>query len=232
MSISEPNPADPLPLIRWRQAPSAPVHPASGELHLWWIDRSRSPGPLADLLDADERARMVKMHYREDRAAFARVHGAVRSILARYLDTAAAELSFVRGALGRPSLAGQGIPIDFNLSHAGDRALLAVSGGTPVGIDLEPGIARSGMLQIARRIFPAPLHQALCALPEQEQPRAFLLHWTALEACAKAQGKGVFSDHTESLPRHSFQPDRGWRATVAMERGVPPAGTWRTYRFD
>jgi 4'-phosphopantetheinyl transferase len=63
----------------------------------------------------------------------------MRTILAAYLNTTPRELAFSYARKGKPELAPDfsGARLRFNLAHSRDHALLAVTRGLSVGIDIE-----------------------------------------------------------------------------------------------
>ncbi len=82
-------------------------------------------------------------------------------------------------------------PIDFNVAHSRDLALLAFSSGFPLGVDVEfvrPEIASE---EIAGRYFSAQEVSELLALPAASRSQAFFLGWTRKEAYVKALGDGL-----------------------------------------
>lgn len=62
---------------------------------------------------------------------------ALRKVLARYLDEDSAEIELQEGPHGKPALADLSSPLRFNLSHSGDLALVAVTQGREVGVDIQ-----------------------------------------------------------------------------------------------
>jgi 4'-phosphopantetheinyl transferase len=79
----------------------------------------------------------------------------------------------------------------FNLSHSGDRALVALAHNQSIGIDVEHCGRRRSVLALAQRFFCASEFAALAALPEAQQQLAFLRLWTCKEAVLKALGRGL-----------------------------------------
>ena len=172
--------------------------PAEGEIHVWRIALDRGLAEEAHALAAlppverDDLARFGRPELRR-RALFARA--AQRAILARYLGAAPRSLCFDKGTLGKPSLAvahqDPRKPLHFNLSHSFERALLAVTCGAPVGIDVEHLRSVRQLEALAARYL-APAEQAwLLALPEVERSKPFLRLWVGKEAVAKATGEGL-----------------------------------------
>jgi len=191
----------------------------TGTAHVWRIWLDKPSGSLAELLSSDENKRVERFKQPSDRNRFVRAHGAMRSILGRYLGKSGDILKIVTGAKGKPSLEGPDSAIEFNLTHCEDMALLAVTEGLAVGIDLERIRERPMQLKIAKRLFLDSIYQRLLSLPSDQIDEAFLRHWTELEACAKCAGDGIFSNENERddiKPLH-FNPEHGWIACIAVK---------------
>ena len=203
--------------VTWRPAPRRPLL-RDGEVHVYLADLTAEGAEEGvGLLDEGERARAGRLVFEADRRRFVVAHAILREVLARHLPVAPAELRFVYGPQGKPALA-QWEGLEFNMSHSGELALYAVSRGLAVGVDVErvrPEVARE--LTAARTFTPAEV-EALLALPESEQPRAFFTIWTRKEACLKATGKGL------SVPLDAFavwpDPEPPWRV---VDLDVGPA---------
>jgi len=113
-------------------------------------------------------------------------------LLAAYLGVDADALRLEQDAHGRPRLdPPRGAALDFNWSHSGGHALVAIARGIAPGIDVERRRARPRALALARRFFDTAEADALAALPEAERDEAFLTLWTAKEALLKAHGRGI-----------------------------------------
>ena len=97
-------------------------------------------------------------------------------------------MSFDYGPLGKPVLSGAGLP-SFNLSHSEDLAVLAVTDGAPVGIDLER--IRPVVDGFAKHAFAPEEQAALQALPSHSVEAAVFACWTRREAYVKATGAGL-----------------------------------------
>ena len=118
-----PGPADPpwqVPPEEWLAEP--------GEVHAWRIPLDLSGtliDRLAPTLAPDELARADRLRVPRGRERFIAGRGALRDILGRYLGVPADRLSFLYGGRGKPALPGSGL--EFNLTHSGGLALLAVA---------------------------------------------------------------------------------------------------------
>jgi 4'-phosphopantetheinyl transferase len=163
---------------------------SAGSAACWVVGLSRIPEPVEalQLLSPEEQARAARFRRRVDRDRFAASHAALRLILARHLHGSPASLVFREGENGRPLLAGESL--DFNLSHSGDLALIAVS-TVPIGVDVEQIKEMTDFLAIARRYFAAAELEFLRKTPPEELLKTFYAIWTRKEAFVKATGRGL-----------------------------------------
>ncbi|MEV4490111.1 4'-phosphopantetheinyl transferase superfamily protein [Micromonospora coxensis] len=158
-------------------------------VHLWPIALDQPPSVVAALhavLDPAERRRAAAHGDAVLSRRFVVARGVARAVLGAYLHRPAASLRWSTGRWGKPALA-DAAALCFNLSHTADVAVLAVSGGRPVGVDIErrrPGLSA---VAFAARYFPPA---------EGDHVRtgghdAFLRLWTRKEAWVKAAGDRV-----------------------------------------
>lgn len=228
------DPLPPLPSPDWRPAPPE-LELADGEIHLWriFLDRPISAA-VRDWLDATERARGARLSGDVARRRFESAHVAKRRLLADYLERHPADLGFTIGDQGKPTLApssGQTDPLEFNLSHSADLALLAVSRGRPLGVDLEKLKPINRALRIAERVFSATELARLKALPPAQRSDGFFRAWTRFEARQKLSGEGLFGpggDRPEA-DSEGFVPAPGFVAALAWPRGPV---SLRFFAFD
>lgn len=114
------------------------------------------------------------------------------ALLARYLEVEHDQVALSDGEHGRPRLAdGLDPSLDFNWSHSGNQAVIALARGVAPGVDIERRRERERLLAIAQRFFSADEAAALAALPAADRDTAFLRLWTAKEAILKAIGRGI-----------------------------------------
>lgn len=113
-------------------------------------------------------------------------------LLADYLRIDIGDVTLGEDAHGRPRLAPSlGEALEFNWSHSGDHAMVAIARGIAPGIDIERRRPQPRALALARRFFDEAEASALAALPEAARDEAFLQLWTAKEAVLKAHGRGI-----------------------------------------
>jgi len=191
-----------------------PTIPAAGEVHIWFTSLDRQSAEQARLerfLSVDERVRSDRLLDRQTRDRFVTGRGFLRETLAQYLGLEPADLRFATGEHGKPKLAevtGSG-SLCFNLSHADDRAILAIAGNCEVGIDLERIRDNLPFREMAQRFYSPRERAELFSLPEDRQLTAFFRCWTRKEAYLKGCGRGF------SQPADSFD--------VSLLPGHPPA---------
>lgn len=114
----------------------------------------------------------------------------LRQILAHYVRISAAKLIIERGEFGKPYL--PDFPEwQFNLSHSGEKLLIAVSDEMPVGIDIEKIKPRRSLVDLVKKCFAVSEQNYWFALPENEQLNVFYEFWTRKEAVVKGIGRGI-----------------------------------------
>ncbi len=167
--------------------------------YLWEADmRGGAAGDGWALLDADERARAERMKDAGRRRRFVTGRAFLRTALAKLTDDDARELRFSYGKHGKPFLPGGP---SFNLSHSGERLLVAVAARGRVGVDVERVRPVRRLEAVVARRFAAGERRWLAAAGEGEREAAFFRLWTRKEAFAKALGGGL------AIPFRSFSVD-------------------------
>ena len=170
------------------------VRASADSVHIWRADLAAVGEGLEDLLCAAELARAAQIVPQRRRAEWTRSRGVLRALLARYLSADPRELRFALGPYGKPALHRE-VPgkarnprgpaasdLRFNLSHSGNLALVAVSSGREVGVDVERPRAR---------------HTA-----------EFLRAWVAREATVKCDGGGLLASSQGFRPPGPLEEGR------------------------
>ena len=172
------------------------------EVHLWRVDLASVAEQKRwdDILSVDERARATRFHFSRDRQYFTATRALLRTILGGYLDSDPQALRFQYSEKEKPSLTApqSGNPVEFNVSHSGDVALLAFARGRDIGVDVERLRENFDHEAIARRFFSEQEQRQLAALAPADRYHGFFRCWTRKEAYIKARGTGL------SLPLRQF----------------------------
>lgn len=185
----------------WRSRPERdPFPPGHAHVHRVPLDLpDDAVHALAAILAPDERARAAKQRRPRDGARWIVARAALRRVLASYIGGAAADVEFVVDDLGKPriapstsrSAADGAADLAFNLSHSDGIALIAVTRGGRIGVDLEATGRRTDFAAIAERYFSPSERAYLARLTPDARAEAFFVLWTAKEAYTKALGAGL-----------------------------------------
>ncbi len=218
-----------------------------GTVHLWPLWLSTWAGvDWTPLLSSDELSKAGRFAFGRDAERFMASHGITRVILAGYLGRRPGEISFGHAAHGKPFLLGEPM-LRFNLSHSDDAALIGITLGREIGVDVERTRDDFDLQQIARQFFSGAEQASLGSLPPDKRCEAFFACWTRKEAFVKARGDGLSlpldqfdvslipgeparllatrPDRTEveAWEAHSLNFGSGYAAAVMTERGALPA---------
>ncbi len=189
------------------------------DLHQFSLDVDADVGAVLERhLTLDERDRAGRFVVPEDGANFVVGRGRMREVLADYVEQPAADLRFAYAKHGKPRLVMDGPAPFFNLSHSGNRAVLAVSRSVDVGVDIER--IRPVERGLARRFFSAAEVAALEALPSDQWLDGFFRCWTRKEAVLKALGVG-FSMNLASFDVSIAQNESARVLRISGDGGAP-----------
>ena len=235
--------------LGWASDDETSRHPKVLALHALQVPEKRRPGPgevwlwlgrqvnpvhgqpwdsLLSLLCDDERSRLHRFRFDEDKWIYAVSHAALRSLLGQILDERADDVALSVSASGKPRLcaARHGAmaagSVHFNISHTRGMVAVAVA-GRPVGVDVERVRPLPDMRQLVTTLM-AP--EALAAFDEERAPcekiRLFFRYWTLGEAFIKATGQGL----DQGLDSFAFTP-RGEPRLTRVTPGWGTGGRWR-----
>lgn len=193
------------------------------EVQSWSVSLD-TPSDVCDALyatlSADERGRSARFRRERDRRRFIVARGALRELLGRRLDVPPRELHFEYNEYGKPALSPDfESRLKFNLSHAGDVALVALAVDADVGVDVERVSADSDYAAIARSVFSAEEGNYVRSLPSHLRAAAFLRSWTKQEAYVKARGDGLtmeFGGFSGTWSLYTLQPAPGYIGALAI----------------
>jgi 4'-phosphopantetheinyl transferase len=231
--------------VYW-QPPPAEFSLDAKRIHVWriWLDLPDDQLEfLRRTLSPDQLKKAKKFRFQRDQKRFIATHGCTRKILSNYLSLPPVLISYVHNEFGKPELADEINPekLHFNLSHSEDIALLGISSGKRVGVDIERIVPNRATEEVARRFFSPSEVDQIVSLPEDQQIPAFYRCWTRKEAYIKTRGEGMsipldqfeVSCSPEEIPKilhvqgdrdeasrwsiHHIEPLKGYVAALAVE---------------
>jgi 4'-phosphopantetheinyl transferase len=191
--------------------------PSPGVVQLWFVslDSVDEFERLLTVLSRDELDRVNRIADERIRRRYVVGRAVLRRLLGERLATPPAELRFDYNEGGKPALECE--DVNFNLSHSGDLALIAISNGAAVGVDVEQLRPQPRLDQLARRVLTVGERELLeQARAEGAGARWFLQCWTAKEAVAKAFGFGL----ALAPNRINVVPLNDWRAVAEIAPAV------------
>lgn len=164
---------------------------APPDIALWLIDLEDAGwDALVGTISAAEAAKACGYRTESLRQHYRRARAALRHLLAQRTGVDAAAIELVTGRYGKPELAGGAC--QFNLSHSGQRALIGLTSGDPIGVDLEMAAGGSPDLADLIEMVCHPDERAhMARLPEEGRAALFYRLWTRKEAYCKALGVGL-----------------------------------------
>jgi|SRR5690348_15632811 len=152
------------------------------------------------------------------------------ALLAAYVGADLASLELHNDEFGKPRLMVDGAEhpdLQFNWSHSGALAVVALARSVMPGVDIEQPREGVKILEIAQRFFSPDEAEALAACQGSEREALFFRLWCAKEAVLKAVGRGL----AFGLERIAFerQGDFWQPARFDAETGDPSG--WQVQEF-
>jgi len=175
-------------LLRDRCGTSSPAN-----VHVWLISLTICDvdlARLAQVLDDEERRRANAYRLTDCRRRFIAARGFLREVLRSYQLVSPRDVRFRYGPKGKPVLDND-TELQFNLSHSGVVASIAVTQGRRLGIDVEVIRHDLDFLGLAHRFFSPSEAARIEQARDSERALAFFAHWTCKEAYLKASGDGL-----------------------------------------
>jgi 4'-phosphopantetheinyl transferase len=166
---------------------------SENEVHIWTFDiraLATATEKFRLVLASDEMDRAAQFRFNHLRESFVRTRSTLRHLLGRYMDIHPAGIQFTYGPNGKPALA-SAENIQFNMTHSGDMAAIAITTDCPIGVDVEQIRPVENMLRIAEQFFCPEETAEIISLPADDRECAFFCYWTRKEAYAKAIGAGL-----------------------------------------
>jgi 4'-phosphopantetheinyl transferase len=181
-------------------------------VHIWLGALDQPPSVVARmlaLLTEAEQQQAGRFRFERDRRRYIVAHRMLRDLLGTYTRHDPSAVTLGAGAYGKPFIQRQADEPDlrFNLSHSHEAALVALTLGREVGVDVEFMRPLDDADIVAQHFFAPTERATLAALAEQEKLPAFYTCWSRKEAIIKALGLGL------ALPLDAFD--------VTLAPGVP-----------
>lgn len=168
--------------------------PNEGAIHLWLTDLDQPEPELARLSESlieSEHRRAERFRLPHLRRHFTVGRGMVRHVLGHCLGMPPRQVPIEYEPNGKPTLPPEFGDWQFNLSHSEGKAVLAVTRGRRLGVDLERVRPIPNMVGMVERFFATGERQQFAEVPDIERPDAFFNGWTRKEALIKARGATV-----------------------------------------
>jgi len=186
---------------------------------------------LRRTLEPREIRQAERFHFPRDRDQYVAAHGALRSILARYLGIGAADVRFRYNRHGKPAIDHQLAEqsLSFNASRSNWLALFAVTRGRRVGVDIEYIRTELESEAIASSFFSSREIDAIRQSPPRGRVEEFCRIWTRKEAYVKAVGRGL------SIPLDQFDVVSGrddHNSMVSVKGAVEDGVDWSLVDVD
>jgi len=224
------------------------------EVHVWAASLEQPAAgvrALESLLSLRELNRAERFRDEGHRRRYVVAHGILRRVLASYRQADPRTLRFTIGESGKPALSDERGPtaLRFNLSHTEDLALIAVTLGREIGVDVERVRPISELDSIVESYFTSRERDTLRTMEDTARRDAFYRCWTRKESYAKATGGdlsvalGGFDTMLSSGPAdlpalgaprdaagwnlHELLPADGYVGAVAIDGSVSRLLSWR-----
>jgi 4'-phosphopantetheinyl transferase len=161
---------------------------------VWWAHPATATPALVGLLDETEQGRYAGYRREVDQLRFLTGRSLIRGVTAQALGVPASSVVLDASCFdcgkphGKPRVVGSALEV--SVSHSGDWVVLAVTEGTPVGVDVEE-LRAAEVDDLAGVAFSPTELATFGAVPAAERRGAFFTYWARKEAVLKATGKGM-----------------------------------------
>ena len=180
----------------------------SHNINIWKIALNEDFPQANSLINQQEAELATKFYAVKHQQQFIKVRAFTRLILAKYLHIHPLQCQFRHNKYGKPKVTNHPL-LEFNLSHSGHIALLAITNRHPIGIDLE---------QFPSRLIPqivSSLPNQLESQPKYLQKLSFINLWTQKEASVKAQGLSLSTNRScHGYHILTFTPQIGYKGAI------------------
>jgi 4'-phosphopantetheinyl transferase len=232
----------------WQYA-TTPLSMRPQVVDIWRIHLDCAARESMDWLSSNELSRADKYYNEEDRHQWIASRCGLRQILSGYLGIEPGAVKFAQLEHGKPILFGDifvnkrfydgsdgMLPrVEFNLSHTSGIAMIAVTIGNPIGVDVEFLDRNLDPAELAPTVFSSDEVAAVLSARAEDRLSRFLEIWTMKEAWLKMIGCGLTEDlptlsvrNYTRLPRElrpaqlmSIDIGESYKAAVSVQRDAP-----------
>lgn len=205
-------------------------HALPDDVQLWFV----SLDPYAESmrlgsLPRGDLQRAARMATERHARRFLACRHVLYRVLADALGRSPEDIVLTADAFGKLDFVGS--TLQFNLSRSGGQALIGLSRGTAIGVDIEHIRNLNYIAEIVDRHFTSVERAEWSHVTAASRTHAFLECWTRKEACIKALGTGVsiplssvHAGFSSAQPRAVRVLLDGGLADVTLCSVQPPAG--------
>jgi 4'-phosphopantetheinyl transferase len=204
-------------LLKERASGMRPLAPSQVVVALARPDDFTAPecrSVLNALLSDDERQRLARFRFENDRQLFLVAHALLRVALSRHANIEPCAWRFQTGSHGRPEIDESQSRLRFSLSHTRGLAACAIILERDIGLDVEY-LTADAPIEVADQFFSPRERSALLCAESNVRATLFLEYWTLKEAYAKARGLGL------SLEPHQFSFYKDFAGKWSIASGPP-----------
>lgn len=206
----------------------------NSSIHLWQADQAdysaeQLQAECLPWLSEKELLRYQRYQFASSKQEYLAGQMLIRTVLSEYVDVAPSDWEIAQFENGKPFIVMPELaePIHFNLSHSGDRLILAVSRHAWTGVDIESIKAKRRIEQIAVRHFSSAELEQLSSLGEDEKLLRFYEFWTLKEAYIKARGTGL----KQSLQSFGFELGKSELEFWIEQAEEPAEACWQFWQL-
>lgn len=215
--------------VDWQKTQPAELN--RNAVHIWRIalpDFLSHLDSFKTLLDDNEINSADRFHFKKDHDRYVISHGALRIILARYLNVEPQSIVYEKASHGKPFLKDHP-EFKYNLTHSGQMVLCAINLEKELGVDVEYLDKKVEYIELADRFFESNESAFIARQQGDALKHAFFKTWTQKEAFIKAIGLGL------SFPLKNFRveaaPDLPGDL-IAVNDDVLRVSDWRLESFQ
>lgn len=212
--------------------------PGDNAVHLWILDLTRPEVcHLQDdslLLTEQEWLRAARRAVPSDRIRFKLARTLVRSVLSHYCPTVAPlDWEFRTSGHGKPEISDPCLtrPVYFNVSHARQRLVMAVSHWPAIGVDVEWADPARDVEGIASRYFTQDELFFLGDLAPASRLAGFYTLWTLKEAFSKSRGLALVPSLRDVSFRMTGKSGLAAAIRERPDRGNLSGDSWQFWSY-